>query len=101
MSVLFISMVLSASPDVPETSDVLEPIEARIEEPVEASEDVKKCEEGVKGLKNGVLGLEFYLQDKKLHERACPNLEWVQPSLEIYKENPKSYLPKECPRDLI
>jgi len=100
MNTLLLSMILSSAPEVPE------PIEARSEETVsepdnDSGGEVKKCEEGVKGLKNGVLGLEFYLKDKKYHERVCPNLRWKQPSLEVYKERPKSYLPKECPRDVI
>jgi len=98
MNFLFVSMVLASSPELVEVPE-FSPVE--VSEPRHGSEDVKKCEEDVKGLKNGMLGLEFYLKDKKYHERVCPNLDWNQPSLEIYKEQPKSYLPEECPRDAI
>jgi len=58
--------------------------------------DVEECEKGVKDLKNSVLGLEFFLKDKKEHKMFCPYIKWRQPSLEEYKNKPKSYLPKEC-----
>ena len=60
------------------------------------SEDVEECQKGVKGLKKDVLGLEFYLQDKKDYKSRCPETKWKQPKLEEYKKEPKSYLPKEC-----
>ena len=40
--------------------------------------------------------LSFYLQDKKDHKEQCPELDWDQPPLKVYKKNPKSYLPEEC-----
>ena len=99
MNVLFVSMVLASHPEIVEVPE-FPPME--VSQPHDgADESVKKCEEDVKGLRNGMLGLEFYLKDKKYHERVCPNLDWKQPSLETYKEHPKSYLPEECPRDVI
>tara|TARA_R110000824_G_scaffold248837_21_gene437871 strand:- start:1288 stop:1578 length:291 start_codon:yes stop_codon:yes gene_type:complete len=96
MNVFLASMMLTTSPEVPEIAQV------EVAAPMtDSGEMVKKCEDDVRSLKNGVLGLEFFLKDKKYHERVCPNLEWKQPSLEIYKEHPKSYLPEECPRDVI
>ena len=40
--------------------------------------------------------LEFYLQDKKDHKEYCPEIDWDQPPLTTYKEEPKSYLPEDC-----
>ncbi len=73
-------------------------------EPVEEqkpSDEVEECQKGVKGLKNDVLGLEFFLQDKKDHKNYCPYTKWEQPKLEEYKKDPKSYLPKECKAEKI
>ena len=47
-------------------------------------------------IKNNLLALEFFLSDKKSHDKFCPNIEWDQPSIEVYKKKPKSYLPDEC-----
>jgi len=60
------------------------------------SEQVEECEESVKDLVEGVKGLEFYLRDKKHKSTHCPSIEWEQPTLDEYKKNPKSYLPKSC-----
>ena len=45
--------------------------------------------------------LELYLKDKKEYKTYCPYVAWEQPSLEIYKEDPKSYLPEECKEEKI
>ena len=45
-------------------------------------------------------GLEFYMKDKILKEENCPEIEWEQPDIEIYKAEPKSYLPEECQKVL-
>ena len=50
-------------------------------------------------VKNDMVALEFFIQDKKDHEEFCPKLKWEQPKLKKYKEEPKSYLPKECKKD--
>jgi hypothetical protein len=69
--------------------------------------DVDECEEGIKDLKNSILGLEFFLADKKkLKEHDCNNstctyAKWKQPRIEKYKENPKSYLPESCKTDKV
>jgi hypothetical protein len=60
------------------------------------TEDVDDCKKNVRGLKNMVLGLEFYLQDKLDHKKKCPDIKWEQPPLKEYKKNPKSYLPDAC-----
>ena len=40
--------------------------------------------------------LELYLQDKVNHKEHCPDLEWEQPDLDVYKETLTSHLPEEC-----
>ena len=47
-------------------------------------------------LKQKLLGLEYYLRDKKDHEELCSEIPWEQPALEIYQQEPKSYLPENC-----
>ena len=71
-----------------------------IEEP-EPSDEVEECQKGVKDLRKDVLGLEFFLQDKKDHKNYCPYTKWEQPKLDEYKKDPKSYLPKECKAEKI
>ncbi len=53
-------------------------------------------QEEIKDLKKGILGLEFYIRDKKDHKAYCSHIEWKQPSLNVYKKDPKSYLPANC-----
>ena len=65
------------------------------------SDDVEECQKGIKELRNGVLGLELFLQDKNDHRLYCPRLTWEQPTLAIYKKEPKSHLPEECTKDKI
>jgi hypothetical protein len=60
------------------------------------SEQVKECKDGIKGLAEGIKGLEFYLRDKKHKSIYCPSIKWGQPTLDEYKKNPKSYLPDSC-----
>ena len=47
-------------------------------------------------LKQKLLGLEYYLRDKKDHEELCSEIPWEQPALEVYQQQPKSYLPENC-----
>jgi hypothetical protein len=60
------------------------------------AEEVEDCQRGVKDLKNDMMGLELFLQDKKDYKEYCPQTSWLQPSLEKYKEDPRSYLPEAC-----
>jgi len=60
------------------------------------SEQVGGAQDAIESLKNDMLGLEHYLQDKKDYKEFCPHLEWAQPLLEEYKEDPRSYLPETC-----
>jgi len=70
------------------------------EEPT-PSKDVEECQRGVKDLREDVLGLEHYLQDKKNHKKHCLTTKWEQPKIEEYKKEPKSYLPESCKVKLI
>jgi len=60
------------------------------------TEDVGDCKDSITDLKNRMLGLEFFLQDKKDYKEHCPQIEWEQPKLEVYKKDPKSHLPEGC-----
>ena len=46
-----------------------------------------------------VKALELFLQDQEDYKEYCPELEWSQPSIEIYREKLKSQLPKECKKE--
>ena len=39
--------------------------------------------------------------DKSDHKSYCPHKDWDQPTLQIYKKEPKSYLPKNCKTEKI
>jgi len=83
-----------------------EPVPDSLSDPQEQNdsgyaEEAEGCQENVEDLKRSMLGLEFYLRDKKEYKELCPYLEWEQPSLEIYKKEPKSYLPKACNTETI
>jgi len=47
-------------------------------------------------LKRDMKALEIFLQDQEDHKEYCPSLKWEQPGIEVYKEELKSQLPKEC-----
>lgn len=52
--------------------------------------------DGLSEIERDTRALEIYLQDRKDHEEHCPQLEWEQPSIEVYKEKLISQLPEEC-----
>ena len=52
--------------------------------------------DGLSEIERDTRALESYLQDRKDHEEHCPQLEWEQPSIEVYKEKLISQLPEEC-----
>ena len=91
---MILVLVASTPANAPEVEVVLEA--------TKATDEVEECKDGVKDLKNGIEGLEFFLNDKKKHkEHRCNNSQctyrtWKQPKLEQYKKKPKSYLPKTC-----
>lgn len=47
-------------------------------------------------LKRDMKALELFLQDQEDHPKFCPEIEWNQPDIEVYKETLKSHLPKNC-----
>ena len=62
----------------------------------DSADDVEDCKDNVTELKNRMLGLQFFLEDKKDYEEHCPKQEWEQPTLEEYRTDPKSHLPENC-----
>ena len=60
------------------------------------SEQINDTTDAIESLKKDMLGLEYYLKDRKEHREFCPEIEWNQPSLQEYKKDPKSYLPEGC-----
>lgn len=40
--------------------------------------------------------LEIYLQDRKDHKEHCPDIEWKQPKIKVYKDALASQLPEKC-----
>ena len=66
----------------------------------ECHEEIETTYNNVKDLRSTMSGLEFYMKDKILKEENCPKIEWEQPDIEIYKAEPKSYLPEECQKVL-
>ena len=78
-----------------------EPVDDPVSEPASSEEskpcdEVEETQEGVKEIKKEMLGLEFFLRDKKEYKENCPSIEWEQPKLKKYIKEPKSYLPKKC-----
>lgn len=43
--------------------------------------------------------LELFLQDQEDYKEFCPELEWKQPTIDIYREKLKSQLPEECKKE--
>ena len=93
MKLLLAGLLISSGPiEVSETLDsASEPTEEH-----SPSDSAEQCQKAAEALKNKMLGLEFFLKDKKGHKELCPKLEWSQPSLEEYRKDPKSYLPESC-----
>ena len=59
---------------------------------IATAETGKPCDD----LKRDMVALELFLQDQEDHPKFCPEIEWQQPSIEIYKKVLKSQLPKNC-----
>jgi hypothetical protein len=77
------------------------PPPAEQNEEAEPDDTADRCKGKAEGLRNDMAGLEFFLQDKSDYKTFCPYEDWTQPALEIYKEEPKSYLPKSCKAEKI
>jgi len=93
MNLALIAFVFTLVANAPLDNPMVEP---KGKDEATPSEEVEECEKGVKGLLEGLKGLEFYLRDKKLKKEYCPSLTWEQPGLEIYKNKPQSHLPESC-----
>ena len=93
MNLLLASLLVTGEPVV--ASETLDSASEPTEEH-SPSEDAEQCQKAAEALKNKMLGLEHFLQDKKDHKERCPKLEWEQPSLEEYRKDPKSYHPETC-----
>ena len=89
---MFLMLTVVCAQDLPEPS---EDVSVK-EESQDTEEGLQDRQKEIEDLKNDVLGLEFYLQDKKDYKCLCPATKWEQPKLEEYKKDPKSYLPKGC-----
>lgn len=64
--------------------------------PDDTGDEVEECQDSVAALKNRMLGLQHFLQDKKDYQEYCPEKDWEQPPLEEYRHDPKSNLPEGC-----
>ena len=95
-----LALLLFITPASPEPTDA--PVsDPPAEEEPRPCDEVEEAQEGVRSLKNDMLGLEFFLLDKKEHKTYCPYTKWEQPGLEEYKKDPKSHFPKECKSEKI
>tara|TARA_Y100001937_G_C6913840_1_gene238628 strand:+ start:144 stop:347 length:204 start_codon:yes stop_codon:yes gene_type:complete len=50
----------------------------------------------VSDMETDARALELYLQDKVDYKEHCPEKDWEQPDIEIYKKTLKSHLPDGC-----
>ena len=78
----YMAIVQAQEPPAPEEQD--------------SADEVEECKDNVTRLKNRMLGLQFFLEDKTDYEDHCPKQEWEQPTLEEYRTDPKSHLPENC-----
>ena len=93
MNLLLAGLLITGAPIV--ASETLDSASEPTEEQ-SPSDSAEQCQKAAEDLKNKMLGLEYFLIDKKSHKEKCPSLNWEQPSLEEYKKDPKSYLPESC-----
>ena len=47
-------------------------------------------------LKRDMIALELFLQDEADHKEHCPQINWTQPDIKVYKKELKSQLPENC-----
>ena len=94
MRPIFFFLLLAASP-VEDTAG------SPSQEDAQEDSASDKCKDKAEALKNDMMGLEFFLQDKKDYKTYCPYEKWDQPALLTYKKEPKSYLPKSCKAEKI
>lgn len=61
-----------------------------------AQETPTETDEQMQQLKQEMDALFIFLKDQDDHREKCPDLEWEQPDISVYKEEQKSQLPAEC-----
>tara|TARA_R100000808_G_scaffold6409_1_gene19065 strand:- start:2477 stop:2779 length:303 start_codon:yes stop_codon:yes gene_type:complete len=69
------------------------------QEPIEQQSypiDYSPMQKETQKMLSSIDAIEFFLQDKQDFEKFCPLNEWVQPCLDDYKTEAKSYLPDDC-----
>jgi hypothetical protein len=93
MHLSLLLLLATAASDGPVDDPVSDPAPSEESRPCE---EVEETQEGVEALKREMLGLEFFLRDKKEHKKYCPSTEWKQPKLKKYISEPASYLPEKC-----
>lgn len=64
----------------------------------ESTPKSEQCRDGLKDLRRSADGLEWFLLDKKVYRDICPEIDWEQPDIDEYRNEPRSYLPPECKR---
>ncbi len=55
-----------------------------------------KASDDLEDIETKAMALEIYLKDKKDYQAHCTDLEWDQPSIEVYKSALKTQLPEAC-----
>ena len=69
------------------------------QEPIEQQSypiDYAPVQEETQKMLSSIDAIELFLQDKQDFEKFCPSSEWIQPCLDDYKAEAKSYLPDTC-----
>tara|TARA_R110000823_G_scaffold205865_1_gene336679 strand:+ start:617 stop:850 length:234 start_codon:yes stop_codon:yes gene_type:complete len=61
-----------------------------------AQEPPTETAEQAQQLKQEMDVLLVFLKDQEDHKTICPDIEWEQPDISVYKEEKKSQLPPEC-----
>ena len=47
-------------------------------------------------LKRNMAALELFLKDQEDYKNHCPQIKWIQPDIEVYKQHLVSHLPAGC-----
>lgn len=95
ISILFFLLMGANAHEIVESSDEV-PAQEKSQD-----DSVDECASAAERLKKNLMGLEFFLQDKSDYKSYCPHKDWDQPTLQIYKKEPKSHLPKNCKTEKI
>lgn len=82
-------------PPQPSTAELPPDLAAPRPEPAPEPEVVEQREQVV-DFKYDMAGLEWFITDQETHKGRCPDMPWEQPSIDVYRQEPKSYLPEGC-----